>query len=636
MMRLCRSAILTAICLAAGADRASAQTTTLALQDLKKLSLEELAQIDVTSASRRSERLSTVPAAVSVVRREDIMRAGTTILAEAMRLGDGVDVARVNGGTWAVSMRGFNISTANKVLVLVDGRSTYSPLFSGTFWDVQDILLADLDRIEFIRGPGGATWGANAVNGVINVISRPVAETQGSVLTVIGGTDELPLVSGRYGAALGSGHYRVYAKYRRRDAQVTSTGASADDAVRFGQAGFRFDSDQTRLSRWTVSGAGYLGAMAFANRPDGEVSGGHLLVKWNRRTATHGQFEVRGYYDRTNRMVPMQFEEHRNAGDLDGQYEFRAGRHSVVTGAQLHLSSGTDVGTAGFFFEPEHKRHWLTTVFVQDQIELARDRAYVIAGAKIGANDFTGAEVLPTVRLRLHPNARHMVWGAISRAVRLPTRFDTELRLRNTAGVVTITGTEDFDSESVVAYEAGYRAQPHPRVLADVSVFANRYDSLRSQELRFVPTPRIFLENAMNADTHGVEVGATVQPSGNWRLHGSYAWLKKTLTFDPGSTDPTKGVFEANDPAHLASLRSQLDLPAGFALDAFLRRVGKRVATPVPAYTELDLRLGWRVKPYWELSLVGQNLLDDRHQEFNFTPPIEFRRAAFLRSIWEF
>ena len=635
MRRFCY-VYLAALCLAAHPHQAAAQGATVALQDLKKLTLEELAQIDVTSASRRTERLSEVPAAVSVVRRDDILRAGTTILAEAMRLGDAVDVARVNGGTWAVSMRGFNISTANKSLVLVDGRSTYSPLFAGTFWDVQDTVLADLDRIEFIRGPGGATWGANAVNGVINIISRPVAETQGAVVTVLAGNDELPTVSGRYGARLGSGHYRVSGKYRRRDAQVTSTGVSANDAVRFGQAGFRFDSDQSRASRWTVSGAAYLGGMEFTDRPDGEVSGGHRLLRWNHRTASRGQFDVRAYYDRTNRMVPMQFEEHRDAGDVDGQYEFRAGRHSVITGAQLHLSRGNDIGTAGFFFEPEQKRHWVTTVFVQDQVELARDRAYLIGGAKIAANDFTGAEILPTVRLRLHPNPRHMVWGAISRAVRLPTRFDTELRIRNPAGVVSITGTDDFTSESVVAYEGGYRARLHPRVLADVAVFANRYDSLRSQELRFVPTPRIFLENALNAKTHGIEAAATVQARDNWRLHGSYAWLKKTLSFDTGSTDPTRGVFEGNDPAHLASLRSQLDLSRGVAFDAFLRHVGERTASPVKAYTELDLRLGWRATPYWELSLVGQNLLQDSHSEFMFTPMIEFRRGVFLRSVWEF
>jgi iron complex outermembrane receptor protein len=230
-----------------------------------------------------------------------------------------------------------------------------------------------------------------------------------------------------------------------------------------------------------------------------------------------------------------------------------------------------------------------------------------------------------------------VAWAAVSRAVRLPTRFDTDLRLRNViTGAVVLQGSEDFDAESVVAYEAGYRARLHPRVLADVAVFANRYDQLRSQELRFVPAPRVFLGNALNGRTAGVEVAATTVLADAWQLHGSYAWLKKSLSFDAGSTDTTKGTFEGNDPSHLASLRSQLDLPRGFALDAFLRYAGRRPSPVVPAYTELDLRLGWRARPGWELSVIGQNLLHDQHSEFNFTPVIEYRRGVFLRSIWEF
>ena len=604
-------------------------------QDLKKLSIEQLSQLDVTSVSRRTERLAEVAAAVSVVRREDILRAGSTILAEAMRLGDAIDVARVNGSTWAVSSRGFTISTANKLLVLVDGRTTYSPLFAGTFWDAQDTLLADLDRIEVIRGPGGATWGANAVNGVINIISRPARETQGTVLTVIAGTDELPVISSRHGGTIGRGHYRVYGKYRRRGAQLTSTGQSAQDEITFGQGGFRFDSNPVGPSQWFVSGAAYGGTNGLADRADAKISGGHVLGRWVRAIGS-GQFQVQAYYDHTRRKVPLQFEERRNAGDVDAQHQVRLGRHTLVGGAQFQFSRGKDDGTAGFFFEPITKTQWLTTVFLQDEFELS-ERLYLIGGAKVGTNNYTGSEIQPTVRARFHPTDRQMLWGAVSRAVRLPTRFDTDLRLRNPiTGAVVLSGTEDFDAESVVAYEAGYRARPHARVSTDVAVFVNQYDSLRSQELRFVPAPRVFLENWLNARTGGVEVGATVQAAGNWQLHGSYAWLKKTLSFDEGSTDPTGGVFEANDPSHMASLRSQLDLPRGFTFDAFLRYVDERPSPRVPAYGELDLRLGWQARPNWELSIVGQNLLHDHHQEFNFTPVIELRRGVFLRSIWEF
>jgi iron complex outermembrane recepter protein len=605
-------------------------------QDLKKLSIEELSQVDVTSVSRRTERLSNVAAAVSVVRREDVMRAGATILAEAMRLGDAIDVARVNGNTWAVSARGFNISTANKLLVLVDGRSTYSPLFGGTFWDAQDTLLADLDRIEVIRGPGGSIWGAHAVNGVINIISRPAQETQGDFVTLIAGSDELPIVSARHGGRIGSGHYRVYGKYRRRGAQVTASGENSEDEIQFGQGGFRFDSDPEQRDRWFLSGAGYRGRLGLADREDGTIVGGHILGRWTRTTGS-GQLQLQAYFDHTARTIPLQFDETRNAGDIDAQHELRTRRHTMVGGGQVHLSRGTDLGSAGFVFEPPTRSHWIATGFVQDEFEVARDRLYVIGGAKVGANNYTGADVQPTVRVRYQASRRQMAWAAISRAVRLPTRFDTELRLRNPAtGVVTLAGTEDFDSESVIAYEAGYRARPHARVSADLAVFFNRYDSLRSQELRFVPTPQVFLENWLNAKTGGIEVAARTQVTGTWQLHGSYAWLDKSLSFDPGSTDPTGGVFEANDPAHLASLRSQLELPRGFAVDAFLRYVGRRPAPEVPGYAELDLRAGWRLRQGWQLSLVGQNLLHDHHQEFNFTPVIEFRRGVFLRSIWDF
>jgi iron complex outermembrane receptor protein len=555
-----------------------------------------------------------------------------------MRLGDAIDVARVSGNTWAVSTRGFAISTANKLLVLIDGRTTYSPLFSGTFWDAQDILLADLDRIEVIRGPGGSTWGANAVNGVVNIISLPARDTQSGALRIIAGTDELPIVSGRHGGRAGGGHFRVYGKYRRRGGQVTASGADAQDDIAFGQGGFRIDSNPAARSQWTLSGAAYRGNIGLANRDDAEISGGHLLGRWTQPLGG-GQFQLQAYYDRTLRTVPLQFDESRHAGEIDAQLERRIGRHVLVGGAQMHVSRGRDVGSAGFFFEPETKTHWLTTAFVQDEIELSPNRAYLTAGAKIGSSNYTGVEVQPTLRGRFQASDRQMIWAAVSRAVRLPTRFDTDLRIRNPAGVVTIAGTEDFAAESVVAYEAGYRARPHARLLADVAVFVNRYDSLRSQELRFVPTPRVFLENRLNARTGGIELAGTAQINGRWRVHGSYAWLTKSLSFDEGSTDPTGGRFEANDPSHLASLRSQLDLPGGLELDAFLRAASRRPTTTpafIPAYAELDLRLGWHLRPDWELSLVGQNLLHDRHQEFVFTPIIEFRRSAFLRSIWSF
>lgn len=607
-------------------------------QDLKRLSIEELARVDVTSVSRRPESLSRTPAAVSVITRDDVQRSGVVMLADALRLGDAVDVARINGSTWGISIRGFNANAANKLLVLIDGRSTYSSLFGGTFWDVQDTLLDDLDRIEVIRGPGGTMWGANAVNGVVNVISRPASETQGGHLRVIGGDNDRAVVSGRYGGALGDGHYRVYGKYRMRESQAFASGADARDDLRFGMAGFRFDSNQLAASRWSVFGELYKGTNGFPDRPDGDVSGGHVVGRWGRRGAA-GDFSVQGFYDRSYRKVPLQFEETRNAGEVDAQHAVARGRHRLLFGATLRGYRSDDLGTAGFRFVPQVRDGWMANAVVQDEIELSADRAYLTAGAKVDRNNFTGVEVQPNVRLRVHPDPRQMVWGAVSRAVRLPTRFDNDIRLVHpVTGAVVLTASDDFEAESVVAVEGGYRILPHPRLSLDAAVFTNDYDRLRSQDLTFTPAPLFVLGNNLNARTSGVEIAGTFQAASQWRLHGSYAWLDKDLTFDAAGTDPTGGIFEGNDPSHLAGLRSSLDLPRGLALDAFLRYTGQRPTPVVDAYAELDVRLGWRVRPAWELSLVGHNLLHDRHEELASpsAPRYSFRRSVFVRSLWEF
>ena len=628
--------ILPALLLAGPLVHAEAQQ--LQPQDLKRLSIEELASIDVTSVSRRPERLSRTAAAISVVRQEDIHRTGVVILAEAMRLADAIDVARVNGGAWGVSARGFTISTANKLLVLMDGRSTYSSLFGGTLWDVQDTLLADLDRIEVIRGPGGTIWGANAVNGVINIISKPVADTQGAFLSVIGGTNERAIVSARYGGRAGTGHYRVYGKYRMREPQAFTDGRSAEDEVRFGQTGFRVDSSGSRRTRWTLSGDVYMGTQGFADRDDGEVSGGNVTARVQRGTQRKA-FALQVFYDGSSRRVPLQFEETRHAGELDVQQRLARGRHDLVFGGTLRGYRSDDLGTAGFRFEPQVRNGWNVNAFAQDEFELVPERAYITVGSKFGRNNFTGLEIQPTARVRFHPSGRQMAWAAVSRAVRVPTRFDHDIRVVNPlTGAVVLTASEDFESESVIAVEGGYRALPHPRVSVDAAIFTNRYNDLRSQELRFTPAPIFVLGNEMNARTSGVELAGTLQVAENWRVQSSYAWLHKNVSFDDGSTDPTGGIFEGNDPSHLASARSYIDLPHGFTFDASLRFSGRRPAPVVNAFTELDLRAGWTVRPGWEVSIIGQHLLHDRHEELVSpnAPRFAFPRSVFARSLWQF
>jgi iron complex outermembrane receptor protein len=638
MLRLVRTA-LALWCASSGAAAAQAPVTITA-QDLKRLSIEELAELDVTSVSRRVERLSQSAAAVDVIRQDDIRRTGVVSLAEAMRLGAGLDVARFDGRTWAISARGFNIITADKLLVLMDGRTLYSPLSSGTFWDVQDTLLADVDRIEVIRGPGGTIWGANAMNGVVNIITRSAADTRGSMALLAAGTEERVIAAARHGGRMGAGgSYRVYGKFRARDANVFASGQDAADETRLGQGGFRLDSDHRGAARWTVQGDVYRGVEGLFDRDDTDVAGGHVLGRWTRRQSAASEFQVQVYYDRTHRRVPLQFRETRDTFDADAQHHLSVGRrHDVVLGGGFRVTSGDAIGSAGFVFEPVGRTDTLVSLFAQDEIAIRPGRVYLTVGSKFERNDFSGVEVQPTVRARWSRGERETVWGAVSRAVRLPTRFDTDLRLVGPTGAPLLAGNPGFDSESVIAYEAGYRVLPHARVSFDVAAFVNRYDDLRSQELPSRLGPVILLGNTLNAVASGVEVATAAQVLEPWRVHASFSFLNKDFSVDAGSRDISGGRSEGNDPDFLFALRSYLDLPRGFALDGFFRYVPDRPAPAVPGYAELDVRLGWTVRPGLEISLVGQNLLNDRHPEFGAPGPLryEFERGAYLRSAWRF
>src|SRR5688572_20657279 len=397
------------------------------VQDLKRLSIEELAQIDVTSVSRRSEKLADTAAAVSVIDSDDISRSGLTTLAETMRLADGIDVARVNSRPLATSLRGFTTNPANKLLVLMDGRSLYSPLTSGTFWDVQDTLLADVDRIEVIRGPGGAAWGANAVNGVINVITKPASQTRGAFAMVTTGSDEHAIVSGRYGARMGDhGDYRVSGKFRQRNAGINAiTGSDEGDGLLMGHGGFRLDSDERRASRWSLQGEIYRGAVGLVQRPDGDLAGGNLIGRYARRFTATSELTAEAYYDRTLRKIPLQFEETRDSVGVHAQHRLLlAARHDLVLGGDVRVSHGNDKGVAGFFFDPQERTNQVYSAFVQDEFALKPSRLFLILGTKLERNDYTGIEVQPTARVRWMASGNQMIWGAVSRAVRLPTRFD--------------------------------------------------------------------------------------------------------------------------------------------------------------------------------------------------------------------
>jgi iron complex outermembrane receptor protein len=601
-------------------------------QNLKRLTIDELTQLDITTASRRLEALAQVASAVSVIRGEDIRRAGIANLAEALRLADGIEVARADNGTWAISARGFNISTANKLLVLIDGRTIYSPLFAGTFWSVQDVPLANIDRIEVIRGPGGAVWGANAVNGVVNIITKSAADTKGLQMVLAAGTEERAIATVQYGGGGQRFDYRVYGKYRGRDAQVLAKGVSADDPVKYGQGGFRLESRGSSRDWWVVQGDAYGGREGLFDRPDTHVSGSNVMGRWGRRFSGDRQFRAQAYVDHVYRRVFNQYRERRNTFDVELQHQLVAGRHSLVVGGGWRGSKGDDRGNTAFRFDPQKQFNTVAGVFAQDEIALPRQLALIV-GSKFERNIFTGVEAQPNIRFRWRPSTRRTVWGAVSRAVRLPSRFDTDLRITEP---FLLTGRTDFNSEQVIAYEAGYRAELSPRASIDVATFSNVYDRLRSQEFPSAPGQPIVLSNMLNARAWGADVSATMLVLPQWRVHTSYSYLHMTAALDPGSRDPTRGVQEFNDPSHMFKLRSSVDLSRGIEVDGVFRAVGRLPHPVVSAYAELDARIGWRVSPSFEISLIGQNLLHARHAEFRpFSPNREeFQRGAYVRILW--
>ena len=615
-----------------------------AAADLKKLSIEELMEIDVTSVSRRSERLNQAAAAIIVITRDEIRRSGVTSLPEALRLVNSLHVARQSQRSGAISARGSNLPTANKMLVLIDGRSVYTPLFSGVFWDVQDTLLEDVERIEVIRGPGATLWGANAVNGVINIITRKAADTQGGLVMAGVGDEERGFGGVRYGGSLGEkGHYRAYGKYFDRDALVLADGSDARDDMQMGQGGFRADWKSSDHDAFTLQGDAYSGRVGEPTRDDTDLDGGNLLGRWSRATSERSGLDLQVYWDRTHRRIPNLFEEHLDILDLDFQHRLPlAKRNDLVWGFgyRWHQDEVGNSSVIGFF--PPRRSFGLASIFAQDEISLLDDRLDVTVGAKVEHNESTGVEVQPSLRAAWKPNDRRTVWGAVSRAVRTPSRIDEDVIAFGPNGSHLVEGSRDFVSEELLAWELGYRIQPNPELLIDLATFYNVYDHLRSQEPPTdAPFPRVLL-NKLNAETWGAELRVNVQPRPGFRLQAAYTRLEKHLSLDPDSRDPVGGSGEGNDPEDRAALRSSIDLPSNVELDAWLRYVGELPSPQVDAYTELDLRVGWR--PGWngseglELSLVGQNLLHSSHEEFGPAGPLReaIERSFHGKVTWRF
>lgn len=626
------SFVLVALAVAAPAAEAARQRDRV--ERLKELTLDELLEIEVTSASKFPRAAVETPAAISVISKEELRRSGVRTLADALRLAAGVHAARFDSRTWAISARGLNGLTANKMLVMIDGRSVYTPLFSGVFWEVQNYLLEDIDRIEVIRGPGAALWGANAVNGVINVVTAEASATQGGLAVARGGTEARAYGALRWGGEIGRGHYRLYGTRDDRDGMVFDDGRDADDDLTLSQVGFRADLPTGPAGALTLQGDAYRGEIGHPVRDITDVDGANLGLRWHRDLGPAGDLEVHAWYDHTYRRVPGQFEETRATYDLELQHHVRRGRHELVWGGGYRSSDDHVTSTQVIGWEPSEETTWIANLFVQDEIELSPELRLTL-GTKLEEQSTMDLEVQPSLRLAWMPRRGDLLWGAVSRAVRAPTRIDLHVRVPGEPPFAVI-GNPDFQPEEVIAYELGYKNIRRPERPFSVAAFYNVYDDLRSQEPSAGGFPLV-LGNRLEGETYGAELAARLDPVPGLRLRGSVTWLETDLRLEPGSGDPTGGVSEANDPSLHGFLRADLDLPRNVILGAWLRYVDDLPAPAVPGYLDLDLRLAWRPREELELSLVGQNLLHDHHPEFGSpTSREEVERGVFGEILWRF
>ena len=605
---------------------------------LKKLSIEQLMNLEVTSVSRRPERLAQAASAIQVITQQDIRRSGASSLPEALRLATNLQVAQVNSRDWAISARGFNSTTANKLLVLIDGRTVYTPLYSGVFWDVQDVPLGDVDRIEVISGPGATLWGANAVNGVINVITKRARETQGLVVSGGGGTELRGFGTTRYGGALGSHvNYRIYGKGWAREPSVLPGGQDATDDWHMEQAGFRLDWDASTINQVTMQGDLYNGRISQATAGDIAVSGGNVVAKWSHTVSANSAVTAQLYYDRTNRNIPGTFGEDLDIYDVDLQHATRLGaRHDVVWGLGYRLINDRVVNSALLAFLPPHvTRQWFTG-FVQDEIALIPDRLHVAVGTKVEHNDYTGYEIQPSGRVSWRLSPSGTLWAAVARALRTPSRIDRELFFPGQPPYL-IAGGPGFHSEEELAYELGYRHQ-RGAVALSVATFYSRYHGLRSVEQVNPPTPSpAVIANGQYGESYGAEVTADYLITKGWRVRAGHTELRIHIWPNPGSTDTTRGASESQTPDRQFFLFSSLDLPAHLRLDAGMRAIDDITRQQIPGYAELNAKLTWQPTPQLDLSLVGQNLLHDRHAEFGAPATRrEIERGVYGLVEWRF
>jgi iron complex outermembrane receptor protein len=613
-----------------------------AVAEYKKLSLEELMDLEVTSVSKHPERIADAASSIFVITADAIRRSGVTSITEALRLAPNLQVARIDASQYSISARGFNNAVGNKLLVLIDGRTVYSSIFSGVFWDQQDTVLEDIERIEVISGPGATLWGANAVNGVINITSRRAQDTQGVLVAAHGGNQQAGATL-RYGGALGeNSHFRVYAKGSQLQNTEMASGGAVADGFDWGQAGFRLDWQVDRDS-FTLQGDAYDGHAEDRGAPDFgpigriDASGANLLGRWTHQL-DNSELRIQGYADHTERTDRNTFSPQADVFDIELQHSLQHGQNRYVWGGGYRhgrddVRPGVFLGLipAGFIPSSQELNWW--NVFSQGDLALT-DSLMLTAGIKFEHNDYTGVEHLPSVRLAWKLAPQLSAWGAISRAVRAPSRIDRDLYLP-TVPPFLLAGGPNFVAEVADVYEAGVRGQISSRVSYSTTLFWHEWDHLRSGS----GPPVVLIENKIHGSAYGLETWGTWEVADALRLSAGLLLLRKRLDLDVGSTDPT-GVTNpnlSNDPEHQWLLQAATDLANNHQLDATVRHVAQLPNPIVPAYTAVDLHYGWRMRRELELSVTLRNALDDQHAEFNPAPArSEIAREIYAKVEWRY
>ncbi len=638
---------------------------------LKQLSLEELGSIQVTTTSKAPEEIWNTPAAVYVITHDDIERSGATSIPEALRLAPGVEVARIDSSKWSIGIRGFGSRLSRSVLVLIDGRTVYTTLIAGTYWEVQDYLLEDVDRIEVVRGPGGTIWGPNAVNGVINIITKSSKDTRGEYVSLGGGNEEQGFFNSRYGRGDGkSFDYRVYAKGFNRGPEYHSDNNNFD-RWRAAQAGFRMDWAKNDRDAFTLEGDIYdegVGervvattyAPPYSQIVDGTapLSGGNLTAHWQRVFSEGNDFQLQAYFDRTNRQEP-DFSDIRNTYDVDFLDRFRLpGRQQISWGLGARASKGDDkIVVSGLAFLPTNRTDTLYTAFLQDEIALVSNRLSLSLGTKLLKTNYTGVDFQPSARLLWTPTAKQSVWIAFTHALRTPSDGERDFYLSGYIGTAPnglpyfarFNANPDFRSEELNGYEAGYRRLLSKSVYVDIAAFYNHYGNLFSEDIigpPFIendsPPTHVLLPaqfgNGLLGTTTGGEIAPQWKVTDRWRLQASYSYLQMDLRKGTNSLDVgTAPSIEGSSPKHQVMVQSSFDISKAFSLNLAYRYISALPAQMVPSYSTADARFDWQAKKRLQLSVVGRNLFQPYHYESGGDPGplVGIKRSVYGQIAWK-